>query len=249
MSVPRKLNVLPQSVRMMGLRQTWRWSLRRVLPPPLLDLVSSPSHIPYLDVEFDRRHGTDTTGWVPTRLLGISDTHTREQAAVYATAPARVPRLLLASLGIDPAEFTFVDYGCGKGRVLLVASELPFTKVVGVEISKALSDIARANVSKFSSPAQRCTDIEVACVDAREYRLPLTDTVFYLYNPFNTDILASVLTNLEQSLKDSPRRVYIVYLGAFPKVIRAFAEYRFLRARRLVQCLNDEYSWALFSNE
>ena len=248
MSFLRKLDVLRQSVRLIGLGQTWRWTLRRALLSPL-NLLSPPAYSPTLDTSFDEQYGTDTAGTVLPSRLGIADASAGAHASEYEAAPARVSRLLLASTGVDPTEFTFVDYGCGKGRVLLLASELPFKKIVGIDISKAMCEIAKANVSTFSSPAQRCADIEVVCADAREYRLPPTDTVFYLYHPFDTDILASVLKNMEQSLLDRPRRVCVLYLCPFPNVIRVFDECRFLKIRRLVPCLNSQYSWALFANE
>ena len=44
-----------------------------------------------------------------------------------------------------PERYALVDLGCGKGRVLAVASELPFRRVVGVELSPILARAARRN--------------------------------------------------------------------------------------------------------
>src|SRR2546430_8863932 len=39
----------------------------------------------------------------------------------------------------------FIDFGSGKGRVLFVAAHYPFRKVIGVELSAKLNQIASSN--------------------------------------------------------------------------------------------------------
>lgn len=55
-------------------------------------------------------------------------------------------RALMASLSAPVDELTFVDLGAGKGRAMLLASELPFRRIVGVEFSPELCDVARRNL-------------------------------------------------------------------------------------------------------
>ncbi len=56
--------------------------------------------------------------------------------------------LIMEQLPIDPGVDGFVDYGCGKGRAVVLAATYPFTKVIGVERTKKLAEIARDNVEK-----------------------------------------------------------------------------------------------------
>ncbi len=47
-------------------------------------------------------------------------------------------------------DFTFIDLGSGKGRVLLMASEYPFQKIIGVEFMPELHRAAQKNIAGYS---------------------------------------------------------------------------------------------------
>jgi hypothetical protein len=129
--------VVRESIGLIGFWMTLRYLLIYFL-----------SYKPFKDDSFDRRHGTDTAGMVPTADLDIDDESTKWQSNLYLGSPARVTRHLIRSLAIDPADYTFIDYGSGKGRVLFAAAEFPFRQVVGVEISQALHAVAEKNLTQ-----------------------------------------------------------------------------------------------------
>ncbi len=108
-------------------------------------------------------------------------------------------------------DLTFIDLGSGKGRVLLMASDYPFRRIVGVELLPALHQIAQQNLAEYHSESQRCFTLESICGDATEFPFPAEPTVLYLFNPFPESGLRRVLANLEQSLRDHPRAVYVLY--------------------------------------
>lgn len=161
----------------------------------------------YGDVEYDWDYRVDTTsatvGW-RDRLLGLF--HTPYQP----TDPALF-REMLETLNIDFGEFTFIDIGSGKGRVLLMAADYPFRRVLGIELLPALHRIAQENIQKYKSDSQKCFMVESMCGDAREFAFPAEPTVLYLFNPLPESGLVKVLANLEQSLQASPRPVYVLY--------------------------------------
>lgn len=72
-----------------------------------------------------------------------------------------------AGFGAGFEAATFVDIGSGKGRVVLVASTLPFMRVVGVEFSEDLDRIARENLSRFPAAEQCAGQVELLCMDRR----------------------------------------------------------------------------------
>ena len=74
----------------------------------------------------------------------------------------------------------FIDFGSGKGRALLLASELPFKKIVGIEFSPPLHEIARANWRNYLSATQRCKAVELLCLDVVEYAIPPEPAVMCL---------------------------------------------------------------------
>jgi SAM-dependent methyltransferase len=179
----------------------------------------------YGDMEYDWEHRVNTTsgtvGW-RARLLGMF------HSPYQATDPALF-REMMASLPIEFDPFTFVDLGSGKGRTLLMASEYPFRRIVGVELIAELHRAAEENIRAYHSTTQRCTQIEAVCADACQFVFPDTPLVLYLFNPLPEAGLQRVLRNLEQSLRQSPRPVWIVYhnpaldsiLGASRALVRA----------------------------
>ena len=121
----------------------------------------------------------------------------RESAILYLPSPARVTRWMLDNIGIDHRDFCFVDLGCGKGRVLLVAAEYPFRQIVGVEISAALSEIARKNAAIAPPRSRKCRDIEIQNADATTFDYPEGNILLHLYHPFEPTLTRRVLSHLE----------------------------------------------------
>ena len=117
----------------------------------------------------------------------------------------------MAALRVDFAEFLFIDLGSGKGRTLLMASEYPFRKILGVELLPELNQIAQENLRKYSSADQKCQVLESICGDACEFQFPAEPIVLYLFNPVSESGLGRVIGNLERSLIENPRRVLVLY--------------------------------------
>lgn len=158
-----------------------------------------------MDYDWDHRVNTTsgTVGW-RARLLGLF------HSPYQPTDPALF-REMMASLPIQFGQFTFIDLGSGKGRTLLMASEYPFRRILGVEAIAELHHAAQENISAYRSAAQRCSQIESRLADAREFELPNEALVLYLFNPLPERALSEVLRRLEQSLIRTPRALWVVY--------------------------------------
>ncbi len=106
----------------------------------------------YGDMEYDWEHRVNTAsgavGW-RARLLGLF------HSPYQPTDPALFQEIM-ASLPIEFEQFAFVDLGSGKGRTLLMASEYPFKRIVGVELIAELHRAAEENIRDYRSPTQRC---------------------------------------------------------------------------------------------
>ncbi len=165
----------------------------------------------YGDAEYDWDHRVNTTsgavGW-RDRLLGVF--HSPYQPTDDVLFHEMIATLS-AQAGFDFHEFTFIDLGSGKGRTLLMASDYPFRRIVGVELVPALNHAALDNLSKYQSAAQRCFTIESICADATAFPLPVEPTVLFLFNPFPESGLRRVIANLERSLREHPRTFYVLY--------------------------------------
>jgi len=161
----------------------------------------------YGDVEYDWDHGVNTTSATVSwrdRLLGVL------HSAYQPTDPALFHEML-AALGMDFNEFTFIDLGSGKGRTLMMASEYPFRRILGVELLPELNRAAVENLRSYTSPTQKCSALESICADARSFEFPPEPTVLYLFNPLPEPGLVEVLRNLEKSLRTYPRPIFVLY--------------------------------------
>jgi hypothetical protein len=118
---------------------------------------------------------------------------------------------MLGVLAIDFSKFTFIDIGSGKGRTLLIASDFPFRRILGVELLLDLHRIAEENVRRYKSDSQKCLAIETILEDARQFAFPNEAMVLYLFNPLPEPGLIELISNLEESLKQHPRHVYVLY--------------------------------------
>lgn len=68
----------------------------------------------------------------------------------YAGTPPTVAEHLIGLVADRARGFTFIDYGAGKGRVLLIAARYQFDRVVGVELSEPLIRVAAANIAVYA---------------------------------------------------------------------------------------------------
>jgi len=161
----------------------------------------------YGDMEYDWENRVNTTsgtvGW-RARLLGTF-------YSPYQPTEPTLFREMMASLPIAFEQFTFVDLGSGKGRTLLLASEYPFKKIVGVELIAELHRAAEENIRAYHSATERCSQIEAVCADASEFRFPAEPLVLYLFNPLPESGLRRLIAGLEKSLAANPRTVYVLY--------------------------------------
>jgi len=113
---------------------------------------------------------------------------------------------------IRPTESdTFVEFGCGKGRVVHQAARRPFRRVIGVEISPELAEIARAGLAARAHQ-HRCHDVEIVVADAREFPVPDDLTVAYFFRPFGAESFEIVLGRIVESIDRNPRRVWLIYV-------------------------------------
>ena len=161
---------------------------------------------------FDAEFGTDTSGLIAAEeLLDSNRRKSIHNTGFYATAPSMFEQAF-ARLQIDFERFTFIDLGAGKGRILLLASNFPFQRVLGVELIPELQAIATRNISVYQPPARQCGDVQCILSDVCEFVFPSGPLVIFMWHPFVGPIFERVMANLDQSLRRDPREIYLVYL-------------------------------------
>jgi amino acid adenylation domain-containing protein len=162
---------------------------------------------------FDSVYDVDTAEPVELWDLPEADARMVGRNARYSPTPVRTVRNALRKCDVRHEETTFVDVGCGKGRILLLAAELPFRRIVGVEASETLCDVARNNVKTASESLDGWNRIDVVHADATQFTIPDDAGLFYFYEPFSTDVSSVVLERIEESIRRKPRRVVLCFTG------------------------------------
>ena len=141
------------------------------------------------------------------------DSINKKEAFNYETVAIFSIKKILNNIDINKKDI-FIDFGCGKGRVLLIASKYKFKKIIGVEFSPQLVDIARSNVSICKDYNSFNIDIiKIIKGDVLDYKYNNDETVFYLFNPFSNIILDQLCGQIMKSIHHKPRRVYIIYVN------------------------------------
>ena len=164
---------------------------------------------------FDRTRHVSTSGAVTLKALSLAGDH--KQGLMYLPARAATVRLALRNLPITQHQnYTFVDLGSGKGRMLFLAAEYPFRKIEGVEFAMELHSEAQQNIARYRNRKKRCLKIESVNLDATDYIFPHENLVIALFNPFGPEVMQRVLGHIQESVVDCPRDVLMMML--FPEL-------------------------------
>jgi hypothetical protein len=196
----RDLRTLAGLIRERGVRHTGR----------VCALAARGRWMAAADRQREAQFGVSSEGHIPLRELAI-DSENRRLGFSYVPSPGLLVDTLLANIEEDLGLFTFVDFGSGKGRVLLVASHYPFREVIGVEFSHALHEIAEDNIRRYQSPARRCPNVRSVSADAASFALQEREYVLYFNNPFAEPVFARVLGNAQAAHEGSHHKLYLLY--------------------------------------
>ncbi len=168
---------------------------------------------------FDLKYGTDTGGYLSPEELVTGQTNDSLNYGYSAIAPSVFRAAIERWRGTLPAlagrveAYTFVDVGAGKGRVLLLASELPFRKVIGVELHPRLAEIAERNVEQWNRITRNGSAIRVVKQDALKFRWPRPPLLVYLYNPFHCSVVAQLAQRLCALPRSAAGLIDVLYVN------------------------------------
>jgi SAM-dependent methyltransferase len=157
----------------------------------------------------DRYYHTDTSGFLPPDQLASSPLDSARRN-VYSGSQPSIIRTALDTLPPLP-DFTFIDLGCGRGRPLLVASEYPFRSLIGVELSSSLVLDARKNMARLRQRYAQRPPIVIEQGDAAQFSIPGGHAVIFLYNPFGEEVIARVISRIEEAVAAGGRTIFVIY--------------------------------------
>jgi SAM-dependent methyltransferase len=163
----------------------------------------------YLDRRFDRRYGVETMQELLPQELYPAD-QIPESAHRYQPTSSLDFEEMMRAVDVRHEDFAFLDLGAGKGKALMLASRYGFERIIGVELSRRLHDIAEANLAKFRGKTGAENAFELRCQDADQIEWPETNLFIYVFNPFGRAKLEKVFEGLARSQAERPRRLVVL---------------------------------------
>ena len=143
--------------------------------------------------------GVETSKWVEATQL--KSTHiqlangTRYQPTPYIVLYAVFSQLKRFQIN------QFIDYGCGKGRCLLVASRFGYKDIMGVEIDAELCRLAEANCG---------TRARIVHGSADDLVSPDKSSIHFFFQPFNWQVMGKLL---KKSIVTKTSRQLLVFIN------------------------------------
>ncbi len=154
----------------------------------------------------EKRNRVVTSGQVDLKALGLAG----DDRVHYKPTSWWTLRRILRRHTVSPDD-VFLDLGSGKGRaVFQAARDYPFRRVVGVELSDVLTEIARENIER-NQHRLRCAHVDLVVADVINYDIPDDATVVYCNNPFVGDVFAAATDKLLASYDRRKRRIRFIY--------------------------------------
>lgn len=185
-------------------------------------LIETMRFIAY-ELFFDFKYKTDTAGYIELNNLDIVNKN-KEHGAAYQASNYYLLKLFFEQFKYKINNSVFMDFGSGKGRVLLLSSIYGAKKAIGVEFSKELVEICNENIANFQKKSKIKNEIKVLNQDASEYINIKDVDIFFFYNPFDDSIMRKVLENII-SFSAKNKEILLVYVN--PVHGELFHEYGF----------------------
>ena len=164
---------------------------------------------------FDVEHHVQTSGLVHGRHLTTGHPHDRHSTAYYGIAPSVLLDLIswwrATDLAAPPEDYTFVDLGAGMGRGMLLAAQMPFREVIGVELHPDLAAIAQKNLRTWELSGRARCPMRVVCADVTEFKFPGNPCLAYLFNPFREPVLRALLKHVEREFAGRSGQLDLIY--------------------------------------
>jgi len=183
------------------------------------------------EIRGEKKYALNTSTPIELAILTIDgDT---SKSSRYEAVNFFILEALLEKIRTLTKEKTFTDLGCGKGRAMVVAAHYGFTHLKGIDFAKEVCDEAEDNLTAVQKkyPAIK---YKIICDNVLNYAINKNECVFFLFNPFNDEIIHQFLEKIESSLDQFPRTIYILYVS--PRHIEKFFEFEYepvFRKRKL----------------
>jgi hypothetical protein len=162
---------------------------------------------------YDARHNVETAREEALGEVGVAADAVKRGNSVYRVTWGGLIEKALSRLDIDPLRYSFIDYGSGKGKAMLMASDYPFRSIIGLEYAGRLHEIAVANCRSYRSPGQKCRALQPILGDVLDYTPPPGPIVCFMCNPFDQATMRKVFAAWRARHAGGETDIRILYLN------------------------------------
>ncbi len=209
-----------------------------------------PRHVP--PHPFDVEHGVATGGLLFAKKIRSGHPNDAQSTAYFGSQPSILRTGLhywiaeLRETGQHHRDYTFVDIGCGKGRAVMLASQLPFRQVIGIDLSPEMVAFAHGNLVRWESRPHLCRELSVFQADVLDFRLPERPTLLYMYHPFEAELFGRWVESLRDALASRAAPLYLLYANPLMEEQLKALPQAHLVWRGFIQFTPDEIAAHLF---
>jgi SAM-dependent methyltransferase len=169
--------------------------------------------------------------WFAARWGRYTDSEEHDQHQyLYEPASWLVLRIALRGRAVGEGD-SFIDIGCGKGRVLLQAARYPFRRVIGLDRSDRMLEIA-SHAIDHNRRRLTCNQVELVNADIRGYELPIDVGVVFCF-PWQNAV-SEVILDKVMALADARATsvLFIYYLPREHSVVEGSGRARLIKCVR-----------------
>jgi predicted RNA methylase len=175
----------------------------------------------FLGSRWDRKYSVDTSGQIDLVNVDVVGPNKDGGYSSVSTSP-RAFAFFTTHFPAGWKEFTFIDVGCGKGRVLLLAALRGFETIIGIEFAPLICQIAEQNLAGFSG--RKPHKWFVVNADATAVDLPSdAPLLIYCFNPFKAEIWERFIPVLLKAYEAQKKPMCLIVSGTIPDELRAAA--------------------------
>ncbi len=134
---------------------------------------------------------------------------------------------LFQELSEECKKATFVDIGSGMGRAVFVAEYCGFNTCAGIELNEDLVKMAEQNLQTYAYK-RTGSKLNFLQVNAINHVYKNEASLYFLFNPFDGNVLRQVLENIKKS---STSETWFVYMN--PLFAQVFKEQNIREIKRI----------------
>lgn len=178
----------------------------------------------FYDSRIDRKYNIDTLSIPETTYIPMSSKILKWVFPKYITI----------------GNIKFFDYGSGKGKALILASELGVKYLGGVEWSADLVEISKTNLDIYKKLSRTDIVYDIQQGDATlyedidEYNVFLFNNTFG-GNPSEVRMVAKVLKIIKASLEKQKREAFLIYIHPAKNLRQLFDSYEWLSNKVVIR--------------